>query len=181
MEEMQTRHCKQKVHSKPTSVHSWLSGHPGTARQVEAQRPDSSGCPLREKRPGRHHHGGGKGNERTGTREGSPDQGAEGQRTDPQHLAPSSPSCAMSLLISTSTGGWAGSQRGGDNNSIHLRSHFMEAWPLISKSSQNMCQGRAEALAQAAGGTGWHCSSSESTAAQGAVHPDTWQSPESSF
>lgn len=57
----------------------------------------------------------------------------------------------MSLLISTSTGGWAGSQRGGDHNSIHLKSHFMEAWPLISKSGQNMCKGRAKVLAQAGG------------------------------
>lgn len=87
----------------------------------------------------------------------------------------------MSLLISTSTGGWAGSQRGGDNNSIHLKSHFTDVGPLISKSGQNMCKGRAETLAQAGRGTGGHCSSSESTVAQGAVHPDTWQSPESSF
>lgn len=57
----------------------------------------------------------------------------------------------------------------------------MDAWPLISKSGQNMCKGRAEGWPRLAGGTGGHCSSSESTAAQGAVHPGTWQSPESSF
>lgn len=78
-------------------------------------------------------------------------KGLKGKGETSQPLAPSSPSCAMSLLISTSTSGWAGSQRGGDHNSIHLKSHFMETWPLISKSGQNMCKGRAKALAQAGG------------------------------
>lgn len=68
MKEMQTRHCKQKVHSKPTAcTPGSLATERGTARQVEAQRPHSSECPLREGRPECHHHGGGEGDERTGT------------------------------------------------------------------------------------------------------------------
>lgn len=42
-------------------------------------------------------------------------QGPWGKEQTPKHLAPSSLSCAMSLLVSTSTRGWAGVQRGGDN------------------------------------------------------------------
>lgn len=57
----QTRLCKQKVHSKPISVHSWFSGHPGTARQGEVQRPRSSESSLRGGQDSP------KGNERTGT------------------------------------------------------------------------------------------------------------------
>ncbi|EGV98491.1 hypothetical protein I79_001355 [Cricetulus griseus] len=48
-------------------------------------------------------------------------KGLRGKEQIPKHLAPSSLSCAMSLLVSTSTSGWAGGQREGDNNSIHLK------------------------------------------------------------
>lgn len=71
-----------------------------------------------------------------------------GQRTDPKHLAPSSLSCAMSLLVSTSTRGWAGVQRGGDNQ-FHPPEVSWRLDHLTLKSGQSMCKGAAEVLVQA--------------------------------
>lgn len=59
----------------------------------------------------------------------------------------------------------------------------MEAWPLISKSGQNMCKGGAEELARLAGGGEDRMTLFQlrEYSCTGAVHPDTQQSPESSF
>lgn len=114
-----------------------------------------------------------EGNGRTGTQEGSLDsEGLRGEKTDrPQAPGTQLPSCAMSLLVSTSTRGWAGGWRGGDSH-FHppglLCSHpNLEAWPPSSKSNQNMCKGvwgvisnLSRARAQDAGrgwqGSWWH-------------------------
>lgn len=76
--------------------------------------------------------------------------GAVGQGTDPKHLAPSSLSCAMSLLVSTSTGGWAGVQRGGDNQ-FHPPEVCWRLDHLALSQARACARGTAEVLAQAGG------------------------------
>lgn len=76
--------------------------------------------------------------------------GAAGQRTDPKHLAPSSLSCAMSLLVSTSTRGWAGVQRGGYNQ-FHPPEVCWRLDHLTLSQARACARGTAEVLAQAGG------------------------------
>lgn len=76
-----------------------------------------------------------------------------GQRTDPKHLAPSSLSYAMSLLVSTSTRGWAGVQRGGDNQ-FHPPEVSWRLDHLILSQARACARGTAEVLVQTGRDTG---------------------------
>lgn len=73
-----------------------------------------------------------------------PDSKGRATKSEPKHLTPA-PSCARSLLASTSTSGWAGGGRGGDSH-LHppglLFGHQSKVGqPASSKSNQNTCMG----------------------------------------
>lgn len=89
-----------------------------------------------------------------------PDSKGRATKSEPKHLTPA-PSCARSLLASTSTSGWAGGGRGGDSH-LHppglLFGHQSKVGqPASSKSNQNTCMGGrgAAALPERAQDVGW--------------------------